>query len=153
MSLEKSKQGGYIAAGFGSLIGAVTLVSLGTYLGVNYSKIFMPNAELEGLFPILLGVFLGWWIGEVMGCWLALRWRGYRKPKKTAILLTSLTPFGIILWMVIHPIFSNLFRSGLDDLEFSVIDKKIRIITASLTSIGLALLARYLTPAREKNQD
>jgi hypothetical protein len=152
MSLEKTKHGGYITAAFGSLIGAITLGSLGTYLGINYTKFFMPNAELEGVIPPLLGAFLGWWIGEVMGCWLALRWRGYRKPKKTAILLTSLTPFGIFLWMVIHPVISNLFRGGLDDVEFLAIDNKIRMITASLTSIGLALLARDLTLVKEKNQ-
>lgn len=153
MSLEKGKQGGYIAAAFGSLIGSITLGALGVYLGTNYTKFFMPNAGLEGLLPVLLGVFLGWWIGEVMGCCLALRWLHYRKPKQTTKLLTVLTPFGIFLWMFISPIISNLFRGDLSDIQFLPIDNKIRMITASLTSISLALLARYLTCARDKNQD
>ncbi|MDZ8187011.1 MAG: hypothetical protein RMX96_19455 [Nostoc sp. ChiSLP02] len=31
----------------------------------------MANAELEGVIPPFIGYFVGWWIGEVVDCWLA----------------------------------------------------------------------------------
>lgn len=153
MSLEKRKQGGYLAAGLGSFTGAFLLAALGIFLGINYAKYFMPYAELGGLIPPLFGLFLGWWIGEVMGCWLALRWRGYRRANQTAILLAILTPFTIFLWMVFHTTLFNLFRGNMNDLEFSALDQKIRPITASLTAIGLALLARFLTSWKQQHHN
>lgn len=145
MQLSRNNKSGYLAAIIGSLIGAVSLLYLGGYLGMFYLKTFMPNAELEGIFPPLIGQFLGWWIGEVLGCWLALRWQNYRKVNKTAKLLAILTPIGIILWVVVSIFAFQLLNRSLSDVEIVQLQNQVRPISVGLLIIALAWLARFFT--------
>jgi membrane protein DedA with SNARE-associated domain len=145
MQLSRNTKSGYLAAIIGSLIGAVPLLYLGGYLGLGYVHNFMPNAELDGIFPPLIGQFLGWWIGEVVGCWLALRWQNHRKINKTVKLLAMLTPIGIILWVVIYILVFNLIGTNLSDLEIVKLQTQLRPISVGLTIVVLAWLARFLT--------
>lgn len=143
MSLQK--QNGYFAAGLAALVGAVALRSLGMYLGTSYVKKFMPNAELESLIPLAIFHFVGWWVGEVLGCWLGLRWRHHRRAGETATLRIGLTPFAIVFWLIFYPVFLNWVRASVSELEFAQLYEKLSLITVSFLSIALALLARFLT--------
>ncbi|BBD59247.1 hypothetical protein NIES2109_20300 [Nostoc sp. HK-01] len=145
MQLSRNNANGYLAAIIGSLIGAVALLYLGGYLGRIYVIKFMPNAELEGLIPPVIGQFIGWWIGEVIGCWLALRWQNHRKVNKTVKLLAILTPIGIILWLVAFIFISQLLNSYFSDLEMLLLQNQIRPISVGLLIMVLAWLARFLT--------
>ncbi|MBE9007890.1 hypothetical protein IQ259_23210 [Fortiea sp. LEGE XX443] len=152
MQASKNNKSGYLAAIIGSLIGAIPLLYLGGYLGMAYLNNFMPNAELEGIFPPLIGQFLGWWIGEVLGCWLALRWQNYRKVNKTAKLLAMLTPIGIILWVVISIFAFQLLNRSLSDLEIVQLQNQLRPISVCLLIIALAWLARFLTKPQPRHR-
>ncbi|MBU7586384.1 MAG: hypothetical protein KAF91_26570 [Nostoc sp. TH1S01] len=145
MQLSRNKKTGYLTAIIGSLIGAVSLLYLGGYLGRIYVITFMPNAELEGLIPPAIGQFIGWWIGEVFGCWLALRWQNHRRVSKTVRLLGILTPLGIILWLVAFIFASQLLNRHFSDLEIVQLQNQIRPISVGLWIIALAWLARFLT--------
>ena len=144
MSLQKS-QNGYFAAGLGALVGAVALRGLGMYLGISYVKKFMPNAELEAFIPLAIFHFVGWWVGEVLGCWLGLRLRHHRGAGETATLVVGLAPFAIVFWLIFYPIFLNWVRASVSELEFAQLYEQLSLITVSFLSIALALLARFLT--------
>jgi len=126
-------------------MGAGTLITLGWHLGIAYSQKFMPNAELDGVIPPILGGFTGWWMGAVLGCWLGLRWRPYQEADKTATVLAALTPFGIFLWLFISINLSNWVRGTMSDLGFLQIENILRQVTIGFTVIALALLSRFLT--------
>ncbi|MBD2495668.1 hypothetical protein [Nostoc sp. FACHB-280] len=145
MQLSKNNKSGYLAAIIGSVIGAVPLLYLGGYLGREYVIKFMPNAELDGIIPPLMGQFLGWWIGEVLGCWIALRWQNYRKVNKTVKLLAILTPIGIIIWVVAFLFAFQFLNRSFSDLEILQLQNQIRPISVGLWIIALAWLARFLT--------
>lgn len=57
----------------------------------------MHNAELEGLLPPFFGAGARYWIGEVLGCWLALRRAGYSNASLTAAWLAVLAPIVVLL--------------------------------------------------------
>ncbi|MBD2728550.1 hypothetical protein H6G96_20065 [Nostoc sp. FACHB-892] len=145
MSLQRNWWDGYLTAALGGLTGAVALLNLGGYLGIVYAKKFMPNAELEGVIPPFIGQVSGWWIGEVLGCWVALRLRRHSRANKTATMLAILTPFGIFFWLLFHIVFLNWIRGGIDDLEFAQLNNKLRPITVCFIAIALAGIARFLT--------
>jgi hypothetical protein len=140
MVFYRYTKSGYFAAIIGSLIGAITLIFLGAYLGGLYTKYFMPNASLDGLLPPIFGSFIGWWIGEVLGCWLALHWLGYRKAKKTAIHLAILTPCGIVTWIVFSVQVLTRISNYYPDFQ-----RYLMPLSVSLTIIFLAWLARFNT--------
>lgn len=152
MQLSRNNKSGYLAAVVGSFIGAVTLLYLGGYLGMVYLNNFMPNAELEGIFPPLIGQFFGWWIGEVFGCWLALRWQNHKKVNQTTKLLAMLTPIGIILWAVIFIFAFQLLNRHLSDLEILQLQNQVRPISVSLLIIALAWLARFFTKPQPRHR-
>jgi hypothetical protein len=152
MQTSRNNNSGYLAAIIGSLIGAISLLYLGGYLGMIYVRNFMPNAELEGIIPPLAGQFLGWWIGEVFGCWLALRWQNYRKANQTAKLLAMLTPIGIFSWVVIFIFAFQLLNRTLSDLEIVQLQNTVRPISVGLLIIALAWLARFLTKPQPRHR-
>ncbi|MFS0518948.1 hypothetical protein ACEYW6_30230 [Nostoc sp. UIC 10607] len=145
MAQNTNRQNGYLAAVAGGAIGAVVLMNLGVYLGIAYVKNFMPNAELEGLIPPFIGYFVGWWIGEVAGCWLALRWRNYRRAGKTALVLAIVTPLGIIFCFGFYSAVLNWVRGEVNELQFAHLYEIIRSLTAAGFAIPLAWLARFWT--------
>lgn len=145
MQLSRNNKSGYLAAIIGSLIGAIALLHLGGYLGMTYVNNFMPSAELDGLIPPLIGQFLGWWVGEVIGCWLALRWQNYRKVNQTAKLLAMLTPIGIICWMLFYLFLFQWVNSNFGDSMFIKLHNQLRLISVGITIIASAWLARFMT--------
>ncbi|BAY38605.1 hypothetical protein NIES2111_29530 [Nostoc sp. NIES-2111] len=148
MILHRSTKSGYLAAIIGSLIGAIALIFLGAYLGGLYAKYFMPNASLDGLLPPIFGSFIGWWVGEVLGCWLALHWLGYRKAKKTAIHLAMITPCGIITWLVFSIQVSTRIENYYPDFQ-----RYLMPLSVSFTTIILAWLARFNTKPLSPRQN
>ncbi len=130
--MHQKRQDGYLAAVLGGATGAVALMNLGKYLGTAYGRQFMPNAELEGLIPVAIGWIGGWWVGEVLGCWLVLHWLAYRDARLTATWLAGLTPFGMI---------SLLFLLQKINPE----NQQLRPLIIGLIVIALPLVARLLT--------
>ena len=57
----------------GAVAGGVLGGALGAGIGLAYSVIFMPNAELEGVLPFVIGMGGGAWIGAALGCFVVLR--------------------------------------------------------------------------------
>ncbi|WP_066375208.1 MULTISPECIES: hypothetical protein [unclassified Anabaena] len=152
MTLYRKKKPGYFAAVIGSFIGGIALLNLGEYLGNSYVKNFLPNAELDGIIPPVLGQFMGWWVGAVFGCWLALRWQNYRKSKKTASLLAIMTPGGIIIWTLLYLFF---YQWGIANSSSAVLDQLqnyVKPISASLMMMVLAFVARHFTKPLPANQ-
>ena len=137
---SRNHQHGYLAAALGGAIGGVTLIILGWHLGIAYVKMFMPNAELEGIIPPLIGAFIGWWLGSVLGCWLCLLWGRYQQAKRTAILLLVLIPLGILCWLFILN-----WLTVIGEAQVLQIQSKLTQITIGFTVIALPLVARFLT--------
>ncbi|HYX16213.1 MAG TPA: hypothetical protein VE944_17955, partial [Nostoc sp.] len=104
----------------------------------------------EGLLPPFIGSFAGWWIGEVIGCWLALRWRHYRKAGKTAKVLAIVTPLGIIAWLVVYPTLLNWVTSRVSELQFAQLYEIVRSLSTAVFAIALAWLARFLTKPHQQ---
>jgi len=147
MSIRRSRnhENGYLAAALGGATGAVALMILGQHLGIAYVRKFMPNAELEGIFPPLIGMFTGWWLGSVLGCWLCLLWGHYLGAKRTATLLLVLTPIGIVCWLFTYVGFLNWVSGTLSDLEVVQLPERLRVISIGFMVIALPLVARFLT--------
>lgn len=145
MSLHQYKKNGYLAAGIDSLIGAALLMYPGHFLGVGYVKMLMPNPTLDGFIPPFIGLIFGWWIGEVVGCWLALGLLRYRSAARTAKLLAMLTPVGIFFWVLSHVFLVSWIRSNFNQLDLlSQLMYIIMPITICFSAITLAVYARYL---------
>ena len=122
-------------------MGAVALMILGWHLGIAYVINFMPNAELEGIIPPLIGAFIGWWLGSVLGCWLGLLWGRYQGAKRTATLLLVLTPLGILCWLFTL----NWLTRVISEAGVAQIQSKLTQITIGFMVIALPLMARFLT--------
>lgn len=152
MILSITRKTGYLTAIIGSLMGAFLLLNIGGSLGMRYVENFMPNAEIEAMIPPLLGQFIGWWLGEVLGCWLALRWRNVKDAKKTAIILMILTPVGIIIWAVFYLVLFNWSNEHLSSLQLQKLHHQFRPISVGVTIIALALIAKLLTKPTPTNK-
>ncbi|MBD2450597.1 hypothetical protein H6G76_26395 [Nostoc sp. FACHB-152] len=152
MQLSRNNKSGYLAAIIGSLIGAVVLLYVGGYLGMIYVNNFMPNAELDGIVPPLIGQFLGWWVGEVLGCLVVLRWLNYRKVNQTVKLLAMLTPIAIICWMLFSLFIFQWVNSNFGDSMFIKLHNQFRPISVGITIIASAWLARYMTKPRPRHR-
>ncbi|WP_016952121.1 hypothetical protein [Anabaena sp. PCC 7108] len=145
MSLPQYKKGGYLAAAIGSLIGTFLLMYPGYFLGVGYVKIFMPNATLDGFIPPFLSFIFGWWVGQVLGCWLSLRLLHYHRAARTARLLAMLTPVGIFFWVLFHIFLSNWMGRNWNQLDLlAQLMHIIMPITVCFTVITLGCYARFL---------
>lgn len=145
MSEQQYKKVEYLVAATGSLIGAILLMYPGYFLGVGYVKIFMPNATLDGFIPPFISFIFGWWIGSVLGCWLSLRWRRYRRAARTAKLLAMLSPVGIFFWVLFHIVLANWMGRNLNQLDLvAQLMYIIMPITVCFTVSSLACYARFL---------
>jgi phosphatidylglycerophosphate synthase len=122
---------GYLAASLGGATGAVVLTAICLLLAYVYVRT-QNNGGLEGLAVLLLSSYAGFGIGEVLGCWLALRWGGYASASRTTNLLAGLTFFAVLVF------FSNIpmaFTKGINAAFWLLV---------GLTAITLPLLARFL---------
>jgi hypothetical protein len=122
---------GYLAATVGGATGAVVLTALSFFL-VNLHLRQQTNVGLEGIVILLWSSYAGFWIGEVFGCWLALRLGGYTKAKRTASLLAGLAFFAVLVFFTNIPI---MLTGGLTAAFWLLV---------GLTCITLPLLARFL---------
>ena len=106
-----------VTAVFGSVSGSLLAGWLGLELGRWYVRWFMPFAELEGVFPLAVGLLGGVWIGAVLGCWLALRIRRPAAARRAATTLGLVYPLGGAGWFVLSALLrSSSSRTGADDL-------------------------------------
>lgn len=151
MTLPRNRKTGYFAAIMGSLIGAVLLLNIGGYLGMSYVENFMPNAELDDVIPALVGQFIGWWTGEILGCWLSLQWQNHQDAKKTVICLAILTPLGITIWAVSYLFLFNWASDHWSSVQVDRLHNQLRPISVIFTIIVLAFLARFRTKPKSKN--
>jgi len=122
---------GYLAASIGGATGAVVLTALCVFFGYVYVRT-QTNAGLGGLVLLLWCSYAGFWIGEVLGCWLALRLGGYANASRTTYFLGGLTFFAVLVF------FSNIpmaFTRGINAAFWLLV---------GLISITLPLLARFL---------
>ena len=122
---------GYLAASIGGATGALVLTALCFFLGYVYVRT-QTNAGLGGLVLLLWCSYAGFWIGEVLGCWLALRLGGYANASRTTSFLSGLTFFAVLVF------FSNIpiaYTRGINAAFWLLV---------GLTSITLPLLARFL---------
>ena len=120
---------GYLAASIGGATGALVLTALCFFLGYVYVRT-KTNVGLEGIVLLLWCSYGGFWIGEVLGCWLALRLGGYANASRTTSFLAGLTFFAALVF------FSNMAFNHRSITEFW--------LPVGLTSITLPLLARFL---------
>ncbi|MBD2773987.1 hypothetical protein [Iningainema tapete] len=125
MSYANKKSKGYIASVVGGLSGALTFIALGLFLAGFYLTQIEPLtlATTSLIFSLIICASLG----EMLGCWLMLRWRKYKLAKRTTILLVVLI---IPSWL--------LFL-GIIFLTRSL------IFAALITLVILPLIARLLT--------
>ncbi|MGH8000365.1 MAG: hypothetical protein ACREPR_13275 [Brasilonema sp.] len=125
MSYANQKPKGYIASVIGGLIGALSFIALGLFLaGFYITQFALPNSVTT---PLIFGLTICASLGEILGCWLALRWRRYKLAGRTAILLAVLIIPGWLLFL------------GLIFLTRAL------IFAAFMTLVILPLIARLLT--------
>jgi hypothetical protein len=136
---SRNGQAGYLAAALGGAAGALGLMFLGFHLGLAYVRIFMPNAELEGVIPPFLGVSAGWCIGEVLGCWVSLHWQRCWGASQTSRYLALLTPIGFFMYILTLSIIS-----GIGGMTSHLI-RLVVLLVIGITAITLPLLARFWT--------
>ena len=87
----------YGLSAFGALLGAGAGTGLGLLLGTSYSSRFMPDAELEGIVPVVIGSLAGLWLGAIAGAWMLLALSHKVGPRPTALLLAGALPaWGIV---------------------------------------------------------
>ncbi len=122
---------GYLAASIGGVTGAIVLTALCVFFGYVYVRT-QTNAGLGGLVLLLWCSYGGFWIGEVLGCWLALRLGGYANASRTTSLLAGLTFFAVLVFFTNIPM---AFTRGINAAFWLLV---------GLTSITLPLLARFL---------
>jgi hypothetical protein len=131
----------YLVVALGSATLGAVLMTLDIYicrfLLVICARRHHVGIGLEGIYPIILGAFLGSWIGETLGCWLCLHFFGYQNAVLTTVLLAVLTPLGFCLWLLV--IFTGKLEpiGGLNSPNF--------LLLAGLTLVALPLLARLLS--------
>ncbi len=97
-----SKKRGYLETAIGSLVGAVAGAAAGYILGFLYVDTFMPNAGLEAIFPIFIGIAGGIAVGIGVGTWGALRLRKHLAAGITGLVSACLgTVVAVVmLWVV-----------------------------------------------------
>lgn len=83
---------GYVAALLGALVGGLALGYAGSLLAGAYVRFADPAASqgFRDLAASLVGSLVGAWVGEVGGCWVALRLARHRLAGRTALILAAL---------------------------------------------------------------
>jgi hypothetical protein len=124
MSVSKPQLEGYLAAAIGGFSGTVLMVILIMMLSRAFIT-FFPQVVINRSLIILM-IIVGIGLGEVGGCFAALRLWHHANAKATALWLLTLIIPGFILFYLV-----SLFIGSL--------------LAASLIAIALPLIARFLT--------
>jgi hypothetical protein len=137
----------YLAAVIGSVLGAGISIPVCTFIGYAYylyliKLVGISDESSGGLFYCALGIFVGWWIGTLGGCWLALSQISNEDAFVTAILLTALQPLGV--WWFLRMIMkraSTMGRLGFW-LRIGFINMVLSLLALSLTNM-VVMITQY----------
>jgi hypothetical protein len=136
----------YLAVAIATCVGAGVLGALGLGLGTAYVDRFMPNAELEGVFPVAIGTGLGVWIGAVFGAWAGVTYRAAPARSTTAWLLSAALP----AWAAISVPSLSWLLTGLSERDLPrLLDVVLPLL---ILCIPPALAARALAIKREQRE-
>ena len=103
---------GFLLTMAGSFVGGTVLGGLGLFLGMLWSERFMPNADLEGIVPLLVGAAAGAWVGPPLCVWILLKVGDRSAPAPTAALLVAALP----VWALVSvPSFTWLMQRTAGD--------------------------------------
>ena len=120
----------------GAAVGATALFEAGSSLG----RIFAESRgmfELDVLGPMVVGAFIGLWVGSVAGAWVALRIVDDGRRGRTALLLTLVDPPVVA---GVYAVVVNL----MSDVEPYAL--AIGIVAAAVVARLLALIGADVTP-------
>lgn len=136
----------------GSLSGAVLAGSLGLAGSAWYVRQFMGHGLFAGAIQLFFGSVGGAWLGAVLGCWVALRWRRAQAAAATARMLAMGFPAAIVGWIGLSLVIRSRFTT------FWATDGRVLAavgtwVLASLFLGGVTLLARWRALRDLRNSD
>lgn len=140
-------EAGYRATSLGAVGGGGAGAGLGFLLGMAYSERYMPNAELEGILPVVVGELVGVWLGAIVGTWVLLHLTHQVAARTTGFLLAGALP----AWGIVSlPSFFWLIQqlSGDDIPDWLQIGAPVVILC-----LPPALAARALVVHRERSRE
>jgi len=134
----------YMPAVVGSLLGGAAGGGVGFLLGTAYARRFMPNAELEVIAPLAIGVLGGVWLGAVLGVWTLLNLTHKVAARSTGYLLAGALP----AWGIVSlPSFFWLIQQLSGDEVPDVLEIAVPVV---ILCVPPALAARALVVHRER---
>ena len=135
---------GYLTAGLGALLGGGAGAGLGFLTGMAYSERYMPDAELEGIIPVVIGELLGVWLGAVAGVWIALNLMRRVAARPTGFLLAAALPaWGIVSLPSFYWLIQQLSGDDIPDVLQVV-------VPVVILCVPPALVARAVVVHRER---
>lgn len=142
---------GYLPAGFGSLFGGGAGGGLGFWLGMSYSQRYMPDAELDGIIPVVIGELGGVWLGAVLGAWALLNLAHKVAARTTGFLLAGALPaWGIVSIPSFFWLIQQLAGDDVPDALEIVVPVMILCIPPALAARALVVHGERLRE-REEN--
>jgi MFS family permease len=124
--LQSQSRKGYLAALVGGFGGAIVFLASSLVIAKGYiTQLQSHPISAQGM-SFIIGMMIGTTCAEVLGCWLALRWRKHQQPRSTAAWLTALFIPGWIVYFVLSLILGSF-------------------LSALLLFVSLPLIARAFT--------
>lgn len=115
-----NRRKGYLAALIGAIFGASLIMFFVLFIAGAYITKFAPNyAEIT--VPITIILMLGTALGEVLGCWLALRLLQYHMSGRTAAILTGLIVPGCLFFLIASRILGSILATAIVMLSLPLI--------------------------------
>jgi hypothetical protein len=124
--VQAQNRKGYLAALVGGFGGAILFLASSLIIAKGYITQPQSHPISSKEMSFIIGMMIGTTCAEVLGCWLALRWRKYQQPRSTAAWLTALFIPGWIVYFILSLILGSF-------------------LSALLLFFGLPLIARAFT--------
>lgn len=142
----------YGLSALGAFVGGGTGTALGLLFGNFYSARYMPNAELEGIVPVIIGTMAGVWFGAVAGAWTLLALTHKVAARSTGFLLAGALPaWGIVSLPSFFWLTQRLAGDeGLPNFLAVAVPVVILCIPPALASRALVIHRERLTAKREE---